>query len=966
MSTTPLRSATPVSDVLEAELRRECSGGVLVWLDAAGTWTAFVDRLRDRETPPAFGLQAFRGSHLALMLALQEPTAGATPPVLVVHLPGFNEESIRETPLLGLYRSGKRYRKRLDTLVREAAAQRVAPARIEALLARDGLTLEDADRWLTEELAAQEGGFAAVLRDLSARTVIGELYAGGSLADSLHDPDARIALWSRMEAWLGLPLAWREAVALGQTHDATTIADTAVGWALAVEYVHDLSRPPYDALLQPAAALDRAIVGACCEIAQQLRQTAPDRYRRIATETAAMLADERKHARAEDLGKIDTFEFEEQKVLAAAVSALEARDWPAAMQWATHRLDATHAASCFWLQNDPRRLAAWQLVAAVATLGTRIEAAPVPRAPASWPELIGAYTHSGAPVDRAHRELEALAHNALEPGVPDFERLRTLQRTLWQHWQTWADAWAEATVSLGERIGFLPEPDRQQRSIFRQVVEPTLAPVPGGGRRPITAYLLVDAMRYEMATRVMEALSSQRDTLATLEARLAELPTNTNMGMNALAPVESGGRLTLRWANGEPEGMRLGQTTVRNPETRRAAIAARAGGASCPLLTFADILHDGRSLRHAVQNAKLVVVHNAEIDKGGESALGLDAFERVLRDLVSVWRLLRDAGVTRFVITADHGFLLNDPQRAPQSWGTRGTASRRSAYSDVPMTSPDTVTVPAASLNYDGVDGAFVFPRSTVTFDTLQPPGPFVHGGPSLQERVIPVLTIRHREPMSTPTGQYRAQIEVGQALGEFQKLRIRVERLGALSLGYQDAEEVSTVVRAVDAPSVVVRIEQVIRGGRVDAGRLLAVVGEEAEVFVTLRGPSGMRVQLEVAHVERAAALEPARTREFLNVQPSRLGESAVPATSPTPNDASRTARWLDGIDDEGARAVLAHLAEHGSVSEAEVVRMCGSTRRMRSFSLALDKWLPMLPFGVRVETAATGKRWVREGAVR
>jgi hypothetical protein len=58
-------------------------------------------------------VRAYRGSHLELMLALEDLAGGADKPALVMHLPGFNEESIRQTPLLELSRRASRYRKAL-------------------------------------------------------------------------------------------------------------------------------------------------------------------------------------------------------------------------------------------------------------------------------------------------------------------------------------------------------------------------------------------------------------------------------------------------------------------------------------------------------------------------------------------------------------------------------------------------------------------------------------------------------------------------------------------------------------------------------------------------------------------------------------------------------------------------------------------------------------------------------------
>src|SRR5262245_42782393 len=110
----------PVSAALESDLREWArKHGVLVWLDLDDHYSAFVDRLVDArksgELP--YEVRAFRGSHLALMRSLEGIVSGVEKVPLVVHLPGFNEESVRDTPLLELYAAGTRYRKALNTLI---------------------------------------------------------------------------------------------------------------------------------------------------------------------------------------------------------------------------------------------------------------------------------------------------------------------------------------------------------------------------------------------------------------------------------------------------------------------------------------------------------------------------------------------------------------------------------------------------------------------------------------------------------------------------------------------------------------------------------------------------------------------------------------------------------------------------------------------------------------------------------
>src|SRR5690606_8237027 len=127
-------SLGPVSEVLERELRKKVvRHGVVTWLDADRRYAAFVGALSAARQAGAlpYEVRAFSGSFLELMLELAPLSSGTDAGPLVVYLPGFNTESVKETPMLELYKTGTMFQKGLETLVTEAAAGKVAPERID-------------------------------------------------------------------------------------------------------------------------------------------------------------------------------------------------------------------------------------------------------------------------------------------------------------------------------------------------------------------------------------------------------------------------------------------------------------------------------------------------------------------------------------------------------------------------------------------------------------------------------------------------------------------------------------------------------------------------------------------------------------------------------------------------------------------------------------------------------------------
>lgn len=352
-------AALPVSTALEADLRATVrKHGVVVWLDADGHYAGFVDRLMAaRASQPEavpFAVLAYRGSFLELMLRAEGLAEGVERTALVVHLPRFTEDRVKASPMLELYAAGVRYRKGLDTLVTEAAAGRVPPETIRAFLAEPDLSLERADAWL-----------AALL-------------GGGLVAGRVAPPSGREApelrvLWELLAARTGITAAWRTQAISTKNIRAEYIAFAVCSWALGVEYVYDLGRPPVGALLLPMVGLPGAVVAACCALAVHLRERYARAYTRWADETELWLADEVAVAKPRDLGRIDTLRFEEDIVLLGALDAMgaEPEDWALVLAWAEPRIKG----ASFWVHQDEYRLASWQLIAAAARLGRAIEGA---------------------------------------------------------------------------------------------------------------------------------------------------------------------------------------------------------------------------------------------------------------------------------------------------------------------------------------------------------------------------------------------------------------------------------------------------------------------------------------------------------------------------------------------------------------------------------------------------------------
>ena len=958
---TPVDHPTrPVSAALEADLRTWLhKHGIVVWLDRDASYTSFVDHLirqQSNGTLP-YAVHAYRGSYLDLLLALERAVTGSDPPRLVLHLPGFTEDDVREGPLLELYEAGARYRKALPTLVSDAAAGRVTPEQINAFLKASDLTLDAADTWLASLMSADTDGFSTHLRTMDPTAILDDLLTSGFVASRLRSPSDATSVWHVLSEQTGLPTPWRDATIPTGASDASDVAFTLASWALATEYVHDLQRAPAHPLLSSARELPKSVIDTCHALATHLRTRHPTTYQRIADETEALLHDEVAIASVSDLGKRATFRFEEDLVLQAALAALHTSDWSTASAWATERTSDDEQASV-WLRDDPHRRSAWALVDAAATLGASIQAAGARLAPQpSLQAALDTYTQRGAAVDQAHRHLEQRRSALLYPLVPHFETIRARLDDARRAWHDWADQWARDFNDTCREHGFLPPTTLQQRTLFDDVV------LPAARERGTTALFLIDALRYEMAQELYRQLEATPATTTHLRARLAELPSVTEVGMNALPPVARNARLrpTLTPYNDRITGFSTGAFRVHDPDTRKRAMLERVGGATCPWLSLNDVTgRDASSLKRSIAQARLVIVHDREIDAIGERGAGARVFDAVLNTIRAAWRLLRDAGVQHFIITSDHGFLLHhDHLTTKHPYGRRTDPQTRHVITPTPAEAPHTTRVPLTDLAYDNTNAHALFPLGLGVFDTGRPTSGFVHGGNSPQERVIPVLTLTHRSAAGGSGVRYTITATAREGVGGLHCIEVTLQPesdQGTLDFG--GARTIELALRTPEHDDIHVEIVQARGPARTRTNIIDATVGAPFEIFFRLSGPRDARALVEVYHPSATADVTPDApdTRFAITAERStRTPERTT--TEPTTND------WLNAFDDHRIRSVFEHLARHGTITEPEAATMLGGPRALRRFAAHFESHAAKAPFDIRIDIVGGVKRYVREG---
>lgn len=259
---------------------------------------------------------------------------------------------------------------------------------------------------------------------------------------------------------------------------------------------------------------------------------------------------------------------------------------------------------------------------------------------------------------------------------------------------------------------------------------------------PGTAIIVCDALRYELANELGNRLD-ELDADVSLDHVSAAFPSITEVGMAAHLPGQlgldiSGNNLTVT-VDGESMSEKGDRVSVLEAE-------------GFEVENLSDIATKPTS---KLQKSDLppLVVYSGVIDKLGEN---LDNDEQTLakatdhiQEVERVVRKLKTAGYTRFVITADHGFLYTE--RLPEELKLRLSANpdvlkrRFAATKGLPVDDPSVITFEPDDLRELDIESNGVslsFPHGVACFTAPGGNMRYFHGGISVQELVVPCVTI--------------------------------------------------------------------------------------------------------------------------------------------------------------------------------------------------------------------------------
>lgn len=708
---------------LRDHLAKEIAGklqrhGVVIWDDQEQSYGALVGDI----APEGASVATFDGSWFALRRDIEAHLAGATAPNLLVYVsaPAPDPDPLEELRAIGM-----RHRSLLATVIRTSLRGQLTDRRLDEL-GKQCRTLAEVEAALDAGASEADARLMALVSESGTAAIARELLSG-AYDERMSDP----SLLDAAHAFF--------------TQSTGAAANAPDGAALRSEvFRHFVLTKVYEA----TGALPDDFAGAFAPPTTSQRKTVNDMWRLLRAEpklSAAVVelaheVDRVLHTAAvvtwhDGMGSIDLTPGLEEVALQQAKRLLSESDWRAASELAEVRLR-----SSWWAQ--PNRLeghdflARWRAVAAIVGLNSALETEPP--AVESLATVVDWYSSAGWEVDSAYRRMEFVRVSA-GAALHEFDEAFRLAR---QRYEQWLDQVLRRTAEAISSDANVPDHEQQRRIHHTEV-----------HGRESTAYVLVDALRYELGWDLATRLGRLHATVD-VHAAVAAVPTITPIGMAAVTPgaeerfdidLNSDAHLAVH-VEGRP--VRTVSDRVKRFEKVHGKVA------DVPLDKLAQ--YTNRELKKHIEGAALVLVRSTEIDADGETdqlAASWGSFDSTLDVLQTAVARLLHAGIQRIVLTADHGFLavreLGEELRVDKPPTGTGELHRRAWIGTGGTATDSTVKVPLSDF---GIGGGLdiIVPRGLGVFVAgggLQ----FFHGGLSPQELVVPVITVVSDEATVEP-----------------------------------------------------------------------------------------------------------------------------------------------------------------------------------------------------------------------
>lgn len=259
--------------------------------------------------------------------------------------------------------------------------------------------------------------------------------------------------------------------------------------------------------------------------------------------------------------------------------------------------------------------------------------------------------------------------------------------------------------------------------------------------------IISDAMRYEIATDLVERLNTETIGSTSIEPMLGIVPSITKLGMASLLPY----RTLDIYSSGK---VMVDEEPIEGYGARKKFIENKIENSL--VYKYSDYVALNKTEKsETFKGLNLIYIYHDKIDGIGDNAAtenrvfnAADSSVNELFDLINSIR--NDLSGTNIYVTSDHGFLyqrspLDESEKIAKELDKPVESSRRYALSNKEQELNGQIRINAGTVLNNENDLQLYIPNGSIR-NRIQGPGAnFVHGGASLQEVVIPLITFKNR-----------------------------------------------------------------------------------------------------------------------------------------------------------------------------------------------------------------------------
>jgi len=717
--------------------------GLVVWFDPSHDYDKLVELLAIPHTV----VTRFEDSFFALRRTIDGLLDGPSPPRLVVYVPCAEEET--RNALIELTSTGVVMKPGQHPWQRNTRLSVVAKAALRASLGEEQLasvekqveqgqlSLVDLDQ-LGASAAGPVGVLSRIFGTSSPRDIALAVLAGPEHDERVMKRQAEGELWKVLSDAYGIGPADGEGCPELRDQPATHV--------LCTEFLAALGGPPPAHLASLKVAPTEVTRSECVQLVhawrsrRELQQSYAAQSERVAREVGvASIA-----FALEQIAGVETFLPLEHQIQAAIEEVLAREETNLADVGQEYRQLIERRLANFWSslpEQYPEVRQRWLLIQTVLNvLSTADEVQRGLKTLNGGPTaMVQAYATGEEPwclLDTYQRRLERQSH--LFDFGAEHRALETAITRARQRYMLTGGELAERFVQELSGAHFAVPGVLKQVDIYGGMLAPCL-------KMAKTAYVLVDALRFEMGRELASRLRAGYEV--TLLPAIAAAPTLTPIGMGSLMPGASGGEVVQ--VKTSKLGLKIGERLLADRKGRLAWIQEHEAGRPVVTATLEDLLpQPKKALQTALRGADLTVVTSQEIDElpeGDNIRLAHIAMDNVLLDLGRLVNKLRDLGCERIVIAADHGYLFADEMdtdmKIEPPGGQTADLGRRAWIGRGGAASESYLRAPLSALGMGG-GLEIAVPWGFGVFITPGGARAYFHGGMSPQEMIVPVISL--------------------------------------------------------------------------------------------------------------------------------------------------------------------------------------------------------------------------------